>query len=141
MSTSLLVYILTALAAVVVVLTRVRLRRDARALGRSSIARGPVTVHTVAGVLALLAWTTFLAAGDVLGENLLSLVGIVALVLWWVVVGAGLLILLRWLPARGRHATPSADDRWWSPWLSLLGHVGMLGGVVVFTYAYLVSAV
>ena len=141
MSTSLLVYILTALAAVVVVFTRLRLRRDAPAAGRSNIARGPVTVHTVAGVLALVTWTTFLAAGDALGENVLSLVGIVALVLWWIVVVAGLLVLARWLPARGRHATPAADDRWWSPWLSLLGHVGMLGGVVVFTYAYLVNAV
>ncbi len=142
MSTELVVYVLTGLAAVVVVLTRLRLRRDAAGGGRVEIARGPVGVHTVAGGLALLTWTAFLALGDRIDENAATLLGLAALTLWVVVAIAGLLILARWLPARGKHAAPGADDTWTDgPGLSLLGHVGMVVGVLVFTYAYLVKAV
>lgn len=136
------VYVLTALAGVVVVLTRLRLRRRREGAGRVAIARGPVGVHTVAGVLALLTWGTFLIAGDRLSEDTASLVGIAGLVLWWVVTLAGLLILLRWLPARGRHAAAAVEDSWSEgPGLSILAHLGMVVGVVVFTYAYLIKAV
>lgn len=144
---SVVVHVLTALAAVVVVLTRVRLRRRAAGAGRVEIARGPVGVHTAFGVLALLGWTTFLVGGDVLAadtvsEGTLSLVGIASLVCWWVVALAGVLILVRWLPVRGRHAAGGSRDGWsHGPGLSVLGHLGMLIGVVVFTYAYLVKAV
>ena len=49
---------------------------------------------------------------------------------------------MRWLPTRGRHAGDKATDSWGKgPGLSVLAHVGMLVGVVVFTYAYLTSAV
>jgi hypothetical protein len=69
-------------------------------------------------------------------------VGIVALAFWWVTVVAGLLILVRWIPSRGRHASSGAQDTWSEgPGLSILAHVGMLVGVGVFTYAYLTSAV
>ena len=71
-----------------------------------------------------------------------SVVGIVALGLFWLTAIAGLLILMRWLPTRGRHAGDKATDAWGSgPGLSVLAHVGMLVGVLVFTYAYLTSAV
>lgn len=137
-----IVYVLTALAAVVVVLTRLRLRRRREGAGRVAIARGPVGVHTVVGVLALATWTFFLVAGDSLSEDTASLVGIAALVLWWIVALAGLMILMRWLPARGRHAAAAVEDSWSEgPGLSVLGHVGMVVGVIVFTYAYLVKAV
>lgn len=137
-----IVHALTALAALVVVLTRLRLRRDRDGAGRVEIARVPVGVHTVAGVLALLVWTGFLVAGDRVSESTSTLLGLAGLVLWWVVALAGLLILARWLPARGRHASAAVEDSWSSgPGLSVLGHVGMLVGVVVFTYAYLVKAV
>lgn len=137
-----IVYVLTALAAVVVVLTRLRLRRDRDGAGRVEIARGPVAVHTVAGVLALVAWVTFLVTGDLVSEGASTLLGLVGLVLWWIVALAGLLILMRWLPARGRHASSGVEDSWSSgPGLSVLGHVGMVVGVVVFTYAYLVKTV
>jgi hypothetical protein len=133
-------YVLTPLAAVVVVLTRLRLR--AEAAGNVAIARGPVAVHTVAGTLALLTWTPFLVAGDRLEENAATLLGIAGLACWWITVGAGLLILLRWLPARGRHAAAGSVDGWSDgPALSVLAHVGLLVGVLLFTYAYLVSAV
>ena len=137
-----IVYVLTALAAVVVVLTRLRLRRDRDGAGRVEIARVPVGVHSVAGVLALVVWVGFLLTGDQVSESTSTLLGLVGLVLWWIVALAGLLILARWLPARGRHASAAVEDSWSSgPGLSVLGHVGLLAGVVVFTYAYLVKAV
>jgi hypothetical protein len=91
--------------------------------------------HTVAGTLAILVWVVYLLAGG-------AIVGIVALALWWVTAIAGLLVLLRWLPARGRHAVSATTDTWSEgPGLSVLAHVGMVVGVLVFTGAYLTSAV
>jgi len=134
-STAAIVYILTALAAVVVVLTRVRLARGEGGAGRVEVGRRLVDVHTTAGVLALVLWVLFLFVGN-------ATVGIIALALWWVVVVAGLLILVRWLPSGGRHATEGRQDTWSEgPGLSVLAHVGMFVGVCVFTWAYLTSAV
>ena len=140
MSTELIVYVLTALAAVVVLLTRLRLGGEAGA-GRHQVGRGLLLVHTVAGVLALVTWVAFLVAPEdvFLGT---STFGILSLACWWVVVVAGLLILVRWLPSRGRHASAGTRDGWSDgPGLSVLAHVGMLVGVCVFTWAYLTSAV
>ena len=123
------VYVLTALAAVVVVLTRLRLSKEAAA-GRHQVGLGILNVHTVCGVLALVAWVVYLAANN-------DQVGIVGLAFWWLTTLAGLLILLRWLPSRGRHATEARDDTWSEgPGLSVLAHVGMLVGVLVFTWFY-----
>ncbi len=141
MSTAAIVYVLTVLAAVVVVLTRVRLARATGGAGRFEVGRRLVDVHTVAGVLALVLWTAFLVAGEdsTLGS---ATTGIIALALWWVVVVAGLLILVRWMPSRGRHANEARRDSWSEgPGLSVLAHVGMFVGVCVFTWAYLTSAV
>ena len=136
------VYVLTALAAVVVVLTRLRLRRTRRGAARVEIARVPLGVHTAGGVLALGTWVAFLAADDRVSESTSTLLGLVALALWWVVALAGLLLLVRWVPARGRHASGAVEDSWsGGPGLSLLAHVGMVVGVLVFTYAYLVKVV
>ena len=135
------VYVLTALAAVVIALTRVRLGRGDGGAGRLRTSRAVLHVHTVAGVLALATWLTFLLAGEdtTLGGDT---AGIVALALWWIVVGAGLLILVRWLPSRGRHASEGSEDSWSDgPGLSVLAHVGMLVGVCVFTWAYLYAHV
>lgn len=123
-------FVLTALAAVVIVLTRVRMASgDADAAGRLDIPRGLVNVHTIAGVLALVLWCTFLFTG--VGK----IVGYAGLLCWWVTTVAGLLILLRWLPARGRHASGPATDSWGEgPGLSVLGHVGLLVGSIVWTY-------
>lgn len=140
MSLPVIVYILTALAAVVVVLTRLRLKGE-RGAGQLNLGRGLVTVHTAAGGLALGVWLLFLVADEetVMGG---SATGIVALALWWVTVVAGLLILLRWLPSHGKHASSGTQDSWSDgPGLSILAHVGMLVGVCVFTYAYLTAAV
>jgi hypothetical protein len=139
-SLEVVVYILTALAAVVVVLTRLRLREEAGAR-RHRIGTGLLNVHTLFGVLALGSWLVFLLAPEdtVAGGGL---VGIIALGLWWVTVLAGLLLLVRWLPSRGRHASGPIEDSWSEgPGLSILAHVGLLVGVLVFSYAYLTSAV
>jgi len=139
-SIEVVVYILTALAAVVVVLTRLRLRGEGGA-GRLEVGPALLNAHTVAGTLALLCWVVYLFAD---GETALggSVTGIVALALWWVTTFAGLLILVRWLPSRGKHADQAREDTWSEgPGLSLLAHVGMLAGVIVFTYAYAQSLI
>lgn len=136
-----LVYLLTALATVVIVLTQLRLGRGAGGARRTHVGELLVRVHGIAGVLALLIWVAFLVAGpeSSLGS---SAAGIIALALWWVVALTGLLILVRWLPSRGRHAASATEDRWSSgPGLSVLAHGGMLFGVCVFTWAYLTSVV
>jgi hypothetical protein len=123
------VYVLTFLAAVVVALTRIRLMKDSAA-GRHQVGLGILNVHTFCGVLALVGWVVYLV-----GAN--DLVGVVALAFWWLTALAGLLILLRWLPSRGKHATGARDDTWSEgPGLSILGHVGMFVGVLVFTWFY-----
>ena len=127
----LVVGVLTFLSAVVVVLTRLRLRQ-ARAGGQSQVGAGPVNLHTALGLVALVLWVYFLLTGK---DS--SLVGVVALFFYWLTAIVGLGILLRWLPTRGRHASAGADDRWSKgPGLSILAHVGMLVGVLVFTWFY-----
>ena len=141
MSTDVIVYVLTALAAVVIVLTRLRLGNDEGGAGRIQVGQGLLNLHTGAGVLALVSWLLFLVADpeSALGS---SAAGIVSLALWWVVVVCGLLILVRWLPSHGKHASSGKEDTWSEgPGLSILAHVGMLVGVCVFTWAYLTSAV
>lgn len=141
MSISVAVWLLTALGVVAVVLTRLRLVGEDSASGQYRVGARLLLVHTVAGSLALLVWVVFLLAPD---DSALGgpVTGIVALGLWWTVTLAGLLILMRWMPARGRHAADVATDSWGSgPGLSVLAHVGMLAGVAFFTWAYLTSAV
>ncbi|MCW2764644.1 MAG: hypothetical protein JWO11_603 [Nocardioides sp.] len=141
MSTQVIVYVLTALAAVVVVLTRLRLGNDQGGAGRLRVPRVLVHLHIVFGVLALAIWLVFLVADENTTAGS-STVGIVALACWWVVVVVGLLILVRWLPSHGKHASSGTEDSWSEgPGLSVLAHVGMLVGVCVFTWAYLTSAV
>lgn len=140
MSFPIVVYILTALAAVAIVLTRLRLSGD-DAAGRFSISRRLPVAHFVAGILALVLWLGVLVAPE---DTLVGgpLVGIMAIALWWITAVCGLLILARWLPAKGRHAPEATGDSWSDgPGLSLLAHLGMAVGVLVFTYAYLTAAV
>jgi hypothetical protein len=139
-STTVIVWVLTVLAAVAIVLTRLRLRGDGGA-GRFSISPLVPHVHFAAGLVALALWVTFLVAPEdsSLGG---ALVGILAIGAWWVTALCGLLILARWLPAKGRHVTGVTADSWSEgPGLSVLAHGGMLVGVMVFTYAYLTTTV
>jgi hypothetical protein len=123
-------FVLTALAAVVIVLTRVRLASgEEEAAGRLDIPRVLVNMHTIFGVLALGLWGTFLLA------DVDTVYGWAGLGCWWLTTIAGLLILARWLPAHGRHAAGPASDSWGEgPGLSVLGHVGLLVGSIVWTY-------
>ena len=139
MSLPVIVYVLTALAAVVVVLTRLRMR-GGQGAGRFHVGDRLLDVHTVSGVLALVVWTVFLVMPE--DSSARSSVGIVGLGLFWIVTAAGLLILVRWLPSHGKHASEGRQDKWSEgPGLSVLAHVGMLVGVVVFTSAYLTARV
>jgi hypothetical protein len=125
------VYVLTILSAVVVVLTRVRLSK-AQAAGQHQVGMGTVNAHTACGSLAVVLWLVFLLTG-----HDKSLLGVVALFFYWLATLIGLGILLRWMPSRGRHASDGVDDSWSEgPGLSVLAHVGMLVGVVVFTWFY-----
>jgi hypothetical protein len=122
-------FVLTALAAVVVVLTRVRLASSGEGgAGRLGIPATLVNLHTGFGVLALVLWGWFLL-GDP-GE----LVGWIGLLCFWATAVFGLMILARWLPAKGRHAAAASSDSWGEgPGLSVLAHVGMVVGCIVWT--------
>ncbi len=123
--------VLSVLAAVVVVLTRVRLRKDEGA-GRISIPASLLNTHTGAGVPAILLWAGYLVTSR-------AVLGWLGLLLWWITVVAGLLILARWVPAKGRHSSAPKADTWGEgPGLSVLAHLGLLVGVVVFS-AFLVN--
>ena len=128
MTPTLITWVLTVLAAVAVVLTRVRLSRDdGDAAGRISIPRGVLNLHTIAGVPALLVWGAFLVTGT-------AALGWIGLVLWWITVVAGLLVLARWVPAKGRHSSGPATDSWGEgPGLSVLAHGGLLIGAAIWT--------
>jgi hypothetical protein len=123
-------FVLTALAAVVVVLTRVRMAsREEVAAGRIDIPRALVNLHSIFGVLALGLWGTFIL------RDVDDVYGYAGLACWWITTVVGLLILMRWMPAHGRHASGPAADSWGEgPGLSILGHVGLLVGSIVWTY-------
>jgi hypothetical protein len=126
--------VLTALAAVVVVLTRIRMAADRAAAGRLDVPHRLVNLHTLFGVPALVLWGGFL-----LVDSWPTVVGYVGLLCWWVTTVVGLLLLVRWVPAHGRHAADPAADSWGEgPGLSVLGHVGLLVGSLVWTW-FLVS--
>ncbi len=121
--------ILLVLAVVLVVLTRLRLARsDEPGAGRLDIPVGLVNAHTALGTLAILLWGSYLVFETD------WVVGFLGLLLWWGVTVVGLLILLRWLPAKGKHASEGASDAWTEgPWLSMVGHLGALVGAIVWT--------
>lgn len=128
-------WMLTALAAVVVLLTRMRLSATGRQPGHAQIPGTILNAHTVLGVTALAVWIYYLTSPS-------DLLGLVALVVWWLEVVVGILILARWLPGAGKHAAPAVDDSWAEgPYLSILGHVGLLLGVAFFTYCVLAGKI
>lgn len=140
MSTDVIVYVLTGLALVVVVLTRLRMGRGQGA-GRAYVGTLLLNMHTGAGLVAVISWVLFLVFPEDSTPGS-PLIGIISLGFWWIVTVCGLLMLMRWLPSRGRHASEGFQDSWSEgPGLSVLAHVGMLVGVCIFTFAYLTSAV
>ncbi|MDO7868935.1 hypothetical protein [Nocardioides jiangxiensis] len=143
MSTALLVYLLTPLPGIVVILTRVRLGGAQARSGRLEISRLVLNTHTVVGLLAGLTWIAFLLTGIGNEHKGNPIVGVVALAMLWVTAVAGLMILARWLRPRGKRAAQVINEDGWGrgPGLSLLAHLGLLAMVLVFTWAYLVTAV
>ena len=128
-------WMLTALAAVVVLLTRMRLSANNRQPGHAQIPATILDSHTVLGVVALVIWIYYLTSPS-------GFVGAIALLMWWVEVAVGVLILARWLPGAGRHAADPVDDSWaQGPSLSILGHVGLLLGVIFFTFCVIAGKV
>lgn len=126
---------LTALAAVVILLTRMRLSATRRQSGHAQVPGTILNMHVVVGVTALTVWIYYLTSPS-------DTLGLVSVGLWWLEVIVGILILLRWLPGAGRHAAPSVDDSWaQGPSLSILGHVGMLLGVAFITYCVLTGKI
>lgn len=129
-------WFLTALGAVVVLLTRVRLGGEkasgtGRPSGVASFSYALVRIHTTVGVVTLIAWVVAL----VIGRREIALG---ALAGWWLLSVVGLLLLARWLPSASKHAKDKATDAWGSgAGLSLLGHVGMVVGVTYFTFVTL----
>ncbi len=137
MSIRLIAYVLLGLGALVVVLTRVRLsKRDAS--GLRQVSAWILFVHTVFGLLGLAAWGVYLASpGNTAAGVDRELIGIAALALLWVTSLVGLMILLRWLPTRGRHANDKHDDGWSEgPGLSVLAHVGFFLAICFDTVVY-----
>ena len=121
-------WMLTALAAVVVLLTRMRLSAVDQQAGHAQIPMFILNAHTVIGVVALAVWVYYLNSPS-------DIVGLGALTAWWAEALIGVLILARWMPGGGRHAAPATDDSWaQGPSLSILGHVGMVLGVAFFTF-------
>src|SRR5436190_616497 len=122
-------FILLALAVVLVVLTRRRLAKaDEPGAGRLDIPITVVNLHTILGGLAIVLFGGYLLLG------LDWVVGFLGLLLWWATTVVGLLILMRWLPAKGKHASEGATDEWTEgPWLSMVGHLGALVGAIVWT--------
>lgn len=137
---AIVVYLLTALAALIVVLTRLRWQHE-KVAGHAAVSNRWALWHTVCGVLGFVIWTVFLIAPD---DSLLggAGMGIFGLGFWWLVVIFGLVMLTRWLPSRGRHAGEGGEDGWsGGPWLSLLAHGGMVLIAIVLTWAYLMQKV
>ncbi len=121
--------VLLFLAVVLVVLTRMRLLAgESPAAGRVVVPESVVNAHTITGGLAIVVWGAYLFIG------IDWVVGFFGLLLWWSTTVVGLLILMRWMPSQGRHASPGAGDSWTDgPALSVVGHVGALVGAVVWT--------
>ena len=128
--------VLFVLAIVLIVLTRLRLAKDdAPVAGRLDIPTALVNAHTAVGVLALVLWGAYLFL------DVDWVVGFLGLLLWWATTVIGLLILMRWVPAKGKHASEGGGDEWTEgPWLSMLGHLGALVGAIVWTTFFVMES-
>lgn len=138
-STSLLLWILTGTAAVILVGTRLRVRRENHGTSGGVV----LAVHSVAGFGAVVMWALLLLLEDSvpLGD---AIFGILAIALWWITGLAGILVALRWLPPSGPRDPQdrlTLVERAVGPWLTTLAHLGMVLIVVRFTWAYLDSQV
>lgn len=132
----LLVSLATLLVALVVLLTWLRLRRPGAHAGFFV----PL-LHVTAGLVGLVIWVVFLAMppSSPFGS---SLAGVIGLFFLWLVVVAGIFLMLRWRPSRGKRARAiaGAAGRGGAA-ISILVHIGTLVSVVWLTWAYVTSMV
>ncbi len=129
MTPTLISALLTVLAAAVVLSTRVRLGGQARQARQDGVVvPSPVKhLHTVAGLVAIGLWAAMLVTAD-------RRLGWVAVPLWWVTALCGLLVLVLWLPGKGRHASDDGVQTWGEgPGLAILAHGGLAAAVALFT--------
>ncbi|KHL17233.1 hypothetical protein CLV56_3176 [Mumia flava] len=127
-------WILLMLGLVVVLLTRLRLGRSES--GAQTVGPGILNLHTVNGLAAFAVSLVYQLAGHD------RPVGALAVGLWIVEAVLGLMILLRWLPVHGRHATRLGSDGWTDgPWLSIVAHVGMAIGVGLLAWWFVAGLV
>ncbi|MFF0265601.1 hypothetical protein [Kribbella sp. NPDC004536] len=126
-------WFLTALGAVVVLITRVRLGGTVvdgtgHGAGRHGYSVILLRLHTIVGIVTLIGWVVALITGR-------KEIALIVLAGWWALTVVGLLLLARWLPSGGKHSEDAQSDSWGSgAGLSVLGHVGMLLGVCYFTF-------
>lgn len=138
MQSPVLIYVLTGLATLILVFTRLRLGRTRGRTSRSSGGSGLLTIYATAGLLAVIGWVTFLVfpedspAGD-------PLVGVVALFFWWVAALVGLRLVTR-RPARGKHAAPSEGAKT-GHGLVFFAQLALVAAVAFFTWAYTTATV
>lgn len=128
------IWILTALCAVVVLATPVRLRRESTQ-GGIRIGRTVQRVHTVAGLIGVGAWAALVLWGPQvwLGDALMGVIGLAGL---WIASVAGLLIMLRWLPTPGDTHRRSFTEFVAGPLPSIVGHPAVLAATIYFCWAY-----
>lgn len=130
-----LAWALTAMGAVIIVLTRVRLADARSGAGRSTIPAQLTNAHLVVGLVALGVWVGYLVTA---AEPL----AIASLIAWWSEALIGLGLLMRWLPSGGSHSAPGRSDDWGrGPWLSAVAHLGLLAGVALLTILYVVGEI
>ena len=129
------VWMLTGLAAVVILITRTRLHATAAQSGVSTVPNAIINAHTGFGVLALALWVWTLLEGP-------NWAGWLAIACWWALTTLGMLVLARWLPSSGSHSSGATGDNVaQGPGLSILGHVGMLAGVCFFTWVFVADKI
>lgn len=135
-SADVVISVLTGLAAVIMVWTRLRLGQSRGRSSRSNAVSGLLTIYVTCAALAVIGWILFLVFPEdsVAGD---PLVGIVGLFFWWLGSLIGLRLVTR-RPARGKHAaaieTPAYNSL-------VLAHLVLIGVVSYFTYAYTTSVV
>jgi hypothetical protein len=130
-SVDVVISVLTGLAAVIMVWTRLRLGRARGRSSRSNSVSALLTIYATCAALAVLGWILFLVFPEdsVAGD---PLVGIVGLFFWWLGSLIGLRLVTR-RPARGKHAAATETPAYGS---LLLAHLVLIGVVSYFTYAY-----
>ncbi len=136
MAAHVVVWAVSAHAVLMVLLTRLRLGGYDGGARRVDVGSAVVTAHTACGAAAATLWFAWLLDDAWFTAGGRQVVGTAAIVLWWVVAAAGLLVLARWLPSHGLHADSATTDSWSrGPWLSIVAHVPVVADVAVLTWA------